>query len=307
MIKTYKNFILFFLMIIVILLFFLKKYDDITTKNQLDIVVSNNIELITSELSQQKKYALSLAILFAKNPHIVNTLKNNQPKKLKKELDILIQSISNYTKQKNIQIQVHTKDLKVFVRSWEDKDTGLNLKSFRKGLVKVQKTQQPFVSNELGKRFNIKAIAPIFEKEEYIGSIEIIIDYSSLKKRLKISGIQILPIIHEKFLNIALTYKDNKKLYNYVIIENQYNENIYNTLFKNKNILSQKKLYYEIDDTIITFVPLGNIEKETIGYLVAHFKNSNQNFSYIPSYEYKGIINDNNFNKNIKQKNIIIK
>lgn len=293
-------------MIIVILLFFLKKYDDITRKNQLDIVVSNNIELITSELSQQKKYALSLAILFAKNPHIINTLKKNQPKKLKKELDILIQSISNYTKQKNIQIQVHTKDLKVFVRSWEDKDIGLNLKSFRKGLVKVQKTQQPFVSNELGKRFNTKAIAPIFEKEEYIGSIEVIMDYSSLKKRLKISGIQILPIIHEKFLSIAHTYKNNKKLYNYVLIENQYNENIYNTLRKNKNILSQKKLYYEIDDTIITFVPLGNIKKETIGYLVARFKNSNQNFSYIPSYEYKGIIN-NNFNKNIKQKNITIK
>lgn len=309
MIKTYKNFIIFFLIIILTLLFFLQKYNDITKKNQLDIVVSNNIELINSEISQQKEYALSLAILFSQNPHIINTFKNNQPKKLKKELDILIQSISNHTKQKNIQIQVHTKDLNVFVRSWEDKDVGLNLKNFRKGLVKVQKTQQPFVSNELGKRFNIKAIAPIFEKEKYIGSLEVIIDYSSLKQRLKIAGIEILPILNNKYLATAKYHKNNKKLYNYVIIDKQYNENIYNTLLKNKDILFQKKFYYEIDDTIITFVPLGNIEKETVGYLVVSFNNSNQNFNYLPSYEYKGVINHNTSYKTttVEHKNIIIK
>jgi hypothetical protein len=309
MIKTYKNFIIFFLIIIVTLLFFLKKYNDIIEQNQVDILVSNNVELINSEISHQKKYALSLAILFSKNQHIIDALKLNQPQQLKNELDNLLTTISNYTKQQNIQIQVHTKALKVFVRSWENKDTGLNLTSFRHGLVKVKQTKQPFVSNELGKRFNIKAISPIFDEKEYIGSLEVIMDYSSLKERLAIAGIEVLPILNSKFLNIAAYHKNNKKLYDYVIIEKQYNENIYNLLVHNKDILKQKQFYYEVDDTIITLIPLGNIEGNAVGYLVASFKNTNQNFNYLPTYEYKGIINaDTSYTQEIKeQKNIIIK
>lgn len=309
MTKTYRNFVLFFLIIILVLLFFLKKYNDIIKQNKLDILVSNNVELIHNELSYQKKYALSLAILFSKNQTIMNTLKNNQPKKLKNELNNLLTSISDYTKQYNIQIQVHTKDLKVFIRSWEDKDIGLNLSSFRKGLVKVKQTKKPFVSNELGKRFNIKAISPIFDGKEYIGSLEVIMDYSSLKKRLEIAGIKILPILNSKFLNIAKNLTNNQRLYDYVIIENNYNKNLYNLLLQHKEILSKNQFYYEIDDTIITFIPLGNIKTETVGFLVASFKNSNQNFNYLPTYQYKGIINGETYYKQEIQErqNITIK
>jgi len=309
MIKTYKNFIIFFLIIIVTLLFFLKKYNDIIKQNQIDILVSNNIELISSEISQQKKYALSLAILFSKNQHIIDTLKQNQPQQLKNELANLLKTISDYTKLKNIQIQVHTKNLKVFVRSWEDKDTGLNLTSFRHGLVKVKQTQQPFVSNELGKRFNIKAISPIFDGKEYIGSLEVIMDYSSLKERLQMAAIEVLPLLKNKFLKIAKYHKNNQRLYSYVIVDKDYNKNLYNILLNNKEVLEQKQFYYEIDDTIITFIPLGSIKKETVGYLVASFKNTNQNFNYLPNYQYKGNINTTITPKqNIQdKKNIIIK
>ena len=309
MIKTYKNFIIFFLIIIVTLLFFLKKYNDIIKQNQIDILVSNNIELISSEISQQKKYALSLAILFSKNQHIIDTLKQNQPQQLKNELANLLKTISDYTKLKNIQVQVHTKNLKVFVRSWEDKDTGLNLTSFRHGLVKVKQTQQPFVSNELGKRFNIKAISPIFDGKEYIGSLEVIMDYSSLKERLQMAAIEVLPLLKNKFLKIAKYHKNNQRLYSYVIVDKDYNKNLYNILLNNKEVLEQKQFYYEIDDTIITFIPLGSIKKETVGYLVASFKNTNQNFNYLPNYQYKGNINTTITPKqNIQdKKNIIIK
>lgn len=139
-----------------------------------------------------------MAILFSKNQNIINNLEQNNPKELKKELLVLLDNIKKYTNQTNIQVQIHTKDLKVFVRSWEDKDIGLNLENFRKGLVKVKNTQEPFVSNELGKRFNIKAISPVFNKnEEYIGTIEVIMDYSDLKNRLKYLGIEIIPLLEK--------------------------------------------------------------------------------------------------------------
>lgn len=146
---------------------------------------------------------MSLAILFSKNQNIINALKQNKKSQLKIELNSLLSIISNYTQFKNLQIQVHTKDLEVFVRSWEDKDSGLDLSSFRQGIVKVKNTKHPFVSNELGKRLNIKAIAPIFDKLEYLGSLDVITDYSLLKQRLSLMSIEILPLL-DKYLNTTL-------------------------------------------------------------------------------------------------------
>ena len=83
-------------------------------------MVSNRVEIVQNELINQKNHALSLAILFSKNQNIISFLEKNKPKELKKELLSSLENIKNYTNINNIQIQVHTKDLKVFVRSWED-------------------------------------------------------------------------------------------------------------------------------------------------------------------------------------------
>jgi len=309
MIKAYKKFLIFFLLIIFTLLFFLQKYNTIIEQNKRDILVANTINHITNEISYEKKYALSLAILFSKNKQIIEALKNHQKEHLQKEIDTVLQSIFIHTQQTNIQIQVHTKDMKVFFRSWEDKDSGLSLENFRKGIVKVKKTQQPFVSNELGKRFNIKAISPIFDDEKYIGSLEVIIDYSSLKNRLKTAKIEVLPILHKSFLETAISLKDNKKLHDYIVLEKEYNKKLYTLLVKNKEFLSQKEFYYQSDDTIITMIPLGNIQGNAVGYLVVGFQNVDEPFQYLPNYRYKGSIESSTpINHEIKsQKNITIK
>ena len=242
--KTNRNFILLFIVVTITLLYFLYKYNKIIHHNQIDILVSNKIEIVQKELSNQKNQALSLAILFSKNEKIINNLEQNKPIDLKKELVKLLNNIKTYTNQNNIQIQIHTKDLNVFVRSWEDKDSGLNLESFRKGLVKVKQTKEPFVSNELGKRFNIKAIAPIFDKdEEYIGTIEVIMDYSDLKNRLKYMGIEIIPLLEKKYLQIAQSYKNNTSLHEYIVIQDEYDKKLYDFLSQNKKYISNEKYY----------------------------------------------------------------
>lgn len=309
--KTYKKFILLFIIIIVILLFFLNKYNNIIEKNQTDILVSNKIEIVQNELINQKKQALSLSILFSQNQNIVNFLEKNDSKDLKTELLNLLSNIKNYTNVNNIQVQVHTKELKVFVRSWEDEDIGLSLKNFRKGLVKVKETKEPFVSNELGKRFNIKAISPIFDKsKEYIGTIEVIMDYSDLKNRLEYMGIEIIPLLEKKYLNIAKYHKKNQLLYDYVVIQDKYDRKFYDILLENKKYLSNKKFYYENKNKIITQIPLGNIELESVGKLMIHFDKNEQSFKYLPRYEYLGEITSKSDFKNLNEKEkreIIIK
>ncbi|CAM3860174.1 cache domain-containing protein [Arcobacter cloacae] len=309
--KTYKNFILLFIIVIITLLYFLNKYNNIIHQNQIDILVSNKVEIVQNELTNQKNQALSLAILFSKNQNIINNLEQNNPKELKKELLVLLNNIKTYTNQTNIQVQIHTKDLRVFVRSWEDKDIGLNLENFRKGLVKVKNTQEPFVSNELGKRFNIKAISPIFNKNnEYIGTIEVIMDYSDLKNRLKYLGIEIIPLLEKKYLKIAQNYKDNPLLGDYIVIQEEYDKKFYDFLLENKEYLSNNKFYYENKNRIITQIPLGSLDEESIAIMMICFDKNEQNFKYLPKYEYLGEINIKSNLKNSEEKEkreIIIK
>ena len=309
--KTNRNFILLFIAVTITLLYFLYKYNKIIHHNQIDILVSNKIEIVQKELSNQKNQALSLAILFSKNEKIINNLEQNKPIDLKKELVKLLNNIKTYTNQNNIQIQIHTKDLNVFVRSWEDKDSGLNLESFRKGLVKVKQTKEPFVSNELGKRFNIKAIAPIFDKDEqYIGTIEVIMDYSDLKNRLKYMGIEIIPLLEKKYLQIAQSYKNNTSLHEYIVIQDEYDKKLYDFLSQNKKYISNKKYYHENKDRIITQIPLGNIDEQSVGLMIICFDKNEQNFNYLPRYEYMGEINSKSNLKNMQEKDkreIIIK
>jgi hypothetical protein len=308
--KTYKNFIFLFIIIISVLLYLLYKYNNKIEQNQVDILVSNRVEIVQNELTNQKNYALSLAILFSKNQNIISFLENNKPKELKKELLTSLENIKNYTNINNIQIQVHTKDLKVFVRSWEDKDEGLSLENFRKGLIKVKENQEPFVSNELGKRFNIKAISPIFnQKDEYIGTLEIILDYSDLRNRLKYMGIEIIPLLKKEYLPIAISHQEDNSLHDFVIIQNDYDKKFYDLLFQNRNYLTDEKFYYEHNNKIITQIPLGDIDLKSVGILMIYFDKNEQNFKYLPKYEYLGDINskDTSFkNKLLKEKKEII-
>lgn len=309
--KTYKNFIFLFVVVISTLLYFLNKYNNIIEQNEIDIFVSNQVELIQQELTNQKNQALSLAILFSKNQNIIDNLEQDKPKELKKEILKLLEIIKTYSNQNNLQVQIHTKDLKVFVRSWEDKDSGLSLESFRKGLVKVKETKEPYVSNELGKRFNIKAIAPIFNKSgEYIGTIEVIMDYSDLKNRLKYMGIDIIALLEKEYLQIAKSHQNSAFLYDYVVIEDEYDKSFFDFLLLNKDYLSNKKFYYENKNKIITQIPLGDVDKQSIGLLMIRFDKDKQKFSYLPRYEYKGDINIKSDIKNkeeIEKKEIIIR
>ncbi|MCT7911342.1 chemotaxis protein [Arcobacter lacus] len=309
--KTYKNFIFLFVVVISTLLYFLNKYNNIIEQNEIDIFVSNQVELVQQELTNQKNQALSLAILFSKNQNIIDNLEQDKPKELKKEILKLLEIIKTYSNQNNLQVQIHTKDLKVFVRSWEDKDSGLSLESFRKGLVKVKETKEPYVSNELGKRFNIKAIAPIFNKSgEYIGTIEVIMDYSDLKNRLKYMGIDIIALLEKEYLQIAKSHQNSAFLYDYVVIEDEYDRSFFDFLLSNKEYLSNKKFYYENKNKIITQIPLGDVDKQSIGLLMIRFDKDKQKFSYLPRYEYKGDINIKSDIKNkekIEKKEIIIR
>src|SRR5574344_1125271 len=96
---SYKKFLISCLISISILLFFLNKYNTILNQKELDIFVSNKMKIVEDELENQKKQALSLALIFSKNQDIVKNLDDNNPKELKKELLKLLETIKTYKNQ----------------------------------------------------------------------------------------------------------------------------------------------------------------------------------------------------------------
>ena len=309
-IKTYKKIATLFILLVIFFIYFLNKYNNILDKKNLDIFVSNQIQIIENELENQKNQALSLALMFSRNQEIIKSLENKNNIELKKELLKLLNIIETYTKN-NIDVQIHTKDLEVFTRSWEDKDFGLKLDSFREGLVKVKNKNEPYVSSELGKRFNIKAIAPIYNHNNlFIGSIEVIVDFNPLINRLKGLGIDSMILLEKDYLNIATYHSDNPKLGDYLILQSSFSKNLLDILIKNPNFLKNDSFYYETDEKVFTQIPLGEFENKSVGILLISFDKNFNSFQYLPKYDYFGDINIKEDKKDLKEfnkKEIIIR
>ena len=300
-IKTYKKIATLFILLVIFFIYFLNKYNNILDKKNLDIFVSNQIQIIENELENQKNQALSLALMFSRNQEIVKSLENKNNIELKKELLKLLNIIETYTKN-SIDVQIHTKDLEVFTRSWEDKDFGLKLDSFREGLVKVKNQKEPYVSSELGKRFNIKAIVPIYnDKNIFIGSLEVIVDFKSLVNRLKTLGIDSIVMLEKDYLKIATYHQNNQKFKDYAILESSFTKGLLDILEKNPQFLKKDKFYYELDSRIFTQIPLGEFENKSVGILLISFDKNFNSFQYLPKYDYFGDINIKEDKKDLSQ------
>jgi hypothetical protein len=305
--KIYLLSIIFFTTILLILFVIYNRYSTYYEDEQINSYISKNIDILNENLSFEKRYALSLSLYISKNENIKKALQtNNQPLALR-EMDNFLEEIKNSAGIDNIDIQIHTKDILAFARNW-DKSNYIGAKlDFRKGLVHVKKTKKSFVSIELGKRLNIKAISPILDKNgDFIGSVEIIMNFKNIKKRLKKFDLDMLVLLDKKFINIAVDLKNHKKIYGYYIVENSYSKKLYDKLKKHYNrIFKEKKFYHSVNGKIIVLVPMLSVGIDDIGVIALCMDSKNSGISHI-TYQNLDFKNSTyKFNKS--QREVIIK
>jgi hypothetical protein len=276
-----------------------KSYKDEKTNDY----IYKNIELFNENLEIEKKYALSLSKIISQNNILKNSLITNNQQKALVELKKITKSLEN------IDIQVHTKNLEAFARTWDKGNyKGKKLGLFRKGLVIVKKSKEPLVSIELGKRLNIKAISPMLdENNNFSGSIEVIVDFKNIKQRLKKFNISMMMLLDKEFINIAVDLKKHKIIERYYIIDDIYNQDLVNKLNKNSKILEKKELYNIVDNKILVILPMNSIGLKNIGIIILQMDGKNRQFN--SSDNLLNIYYDNDtyiFNKN-KKREVIIK
>lgn len=234
-----------------------------TLKKQIDsflLALDNKIEEI-------EKVALTSSVILAKNPLVVECLAKEDRSICVDYLLGVKNAISVANLFDNIRFHLHTKDFKSFVRLWDYQNLKNDpLDSFRHGFEKIKATKRPITGVEIGRHgMFIRAIAPVFSKDAYLGSIEAVVDFKSLNEYFKKDGIDFYVLMNNEHKNIsnAITYSPDSKLDNYTIINQETNK-----LGFVKNINFEGTGYIKKGDYYILHTPIIGINGENIGFYI---------------------------------------
>lgn len=239
-------------------------------KNSVESVLGLTQELI----SHEKQLALSIALMLSQNETLKEGYLKNDRTLLFETLKHEIPKIKQYLHIENLEVQLHTKEAKAYVRSWDFEDFGDDLSSFRKGLVLLQQTKMPLVAIELGKRLNIKALCPIFDKNEFIGSLEIIISFDEVAQKLGAKKINFVVLMDKGLLEIGEWMKELDQIDHYVIVSNGCPSGCINALNTIISTATLQKGFARENGVLFGFTPLFDLEAKQVGYIGIWFGES---------------------------------
>ncbi|WP_333803133.1 cache domain-containing protein [Sulfurospirillum sp.] len=230
---------------------------------------------LTQELiSHEKQLALSVSLILSQNEALKEGYLKNDRKLLFETLQKEIPKIKHYLQIENLEVQLHTKDAKAYVRSWDFEDYGDDLSTFRKGISLLQQIKVPLVAIELGKRLNIKALCPIFDKNEFIGSLEIIISFDEVAQNLSAKKINFVILMDKELLEIGEWMKELQQIDGYVIVSNNCSSGCINSFISNVSTPIMQQGFARSNGALFGFTPLFDIEAKQVGYIGIWFGES---------------------------------
>lgn len=285
--KTNKYLFFLILVTLVFIIFIFFILTDINKNNQLITKLENSFIFTKNNFEEQKKYALSLAILLTEDKEFMNSFEKQNKDESFQIINKKIKTLKSL-QNVNFKVQVYNKDLSTYIQSWSKEIKDSSSKSFKRGLIEVKKSKEPIVSIELGKELNIRAIYPMIRDDKYIGSMKVLIGFEQLTKELEQKGSSVFVLLNKKYLKIATEVKDNKQINGFTLV-NQYGQNINN--FKNLDFKVLKDFgYFTNKELAFSYFSFYSCKREKLGYIIVSSKN-NSNIEINKNYE-----------KSIKQK-----
>jgi methyl-accepting chemotaxis protein len=230
---------------------------------------SSSLRLVYKESIKVKEdIGITNAINISKNYGVVRSLLENDRKLAIDGLISLSAEFKNYTNYNNIKIHIHDANVHSFLRAWSPEKFGDDLSSFRKTILKVQKSKKPLVALELGRAgLVLRGLAPIIDDGKYLGSVEFIQGLNSIiLSAKKNNNYDIAIVMDNQYLNIAQSLKDAKKIgdYSLAVKENIVNANFFNDLSKIN--MSETSKYFITDKYFIVSEPIIDFSNKIVGY-----------------------------------------
>ena len=165
---------------------------------------------IKNQLDAKFDIAITNAINIASNYFVIDSLLRNDREIAIEGLSALSKVYKEKTDFKNVQIHIHTKDIKSFVRAWMPNKFGDDLSSFRHTILKVKESKEPLSAIEMGVAgMSLRGVAPVMSNNEYIGSVEFIQSFNSIVKNAKEDlHSSVIFLADQKNLNLSANAKN---------------------------------------------------------------------------------------------------
>lgn len=206
-----------FITIIIFTLYFANKVALENNRFEAHII----IEKATKITEEEKDLLRSYAIALSKDETIANALSSKDRSKAIRRVKEMQASSDNSEILKDLWFQVHTKELQVFVRSWNLLSYGMNLDGFRKGIMFARENKSATVAIEAGRKLNIKAVAPIFRNDIHIGFIEVIGEYENIKQNLAKEEIDFAVYMDKELLKNAIDMQEFPMIGDFILASNK--------------------------------------------------------------------------------------
>jgi len=177
--------------------------------------------LFIKEYMMSKDVGLTNSLSLSQNAYVRDALMSSEREKSIKGLNDLIESYKINSSLKNIKVHIHDKDVKSFLRVWKPTKFGDDLSGFRKTIVKVKETKKPLVAVELGRAgLVIRGVSPIFYMNAYIGSVEFMQSFASLRADIEKENKECAILLKNEYLKVATLLEKSKKIGNYTLATN---------------------------------------------------------------------------------------
>jgi len=239
-----------------------------TIENEKYTIVSQSLkERVKNLISDKQSSTLAIALTLSQNSNIVEAVKNETFDDL--VLKKISEDLKKLTDYKNVWIQVIDIQGNSLYRSWTDKK-GDNLYNIRADLRELIATKQLKSSISVGIfSMTFKSMVPIFDKDIFIGVIEIITHFNSISKKLELDKLDSIVLTDKKFEK-QLTHNITKQFIDGYYLANLENKQNYVTLLKRigiENLLNIND-YKIVDDVMLTYEKIKGVDGETLGYFV---------------------------------------
>jgi methyl-accepting chemotaxis protein len=226
-------------------------------------------DVYMEKIKAKNDIAITNAIMLSKNHHVLEGLLQNDKAIAYEGMKSLSQVFKDNTKFQNIKIHIHDRNIHSFLRVWNPNKNGDDLSGFRKTILEVKNRKKPFSAIELGRAgLVLRGLAPVFSKEEYIGSIEILQGLNSIVKDAKQQKIDMAIVMDNDYLSIATVLNQAPSVaqkYKLAVREDVVNANFVQSL---ATADLTKNIAQEVGAYVVVSVPIKDFSQKTVGYAV---------------------------------------
>jgi methyl-accepting chemotaxis protein len=225
---------------------------------------------VNEQVGKKKDIGLTNAIGFAANQELQQALKDRDQEKARRVITVVSDLYKQNSEFKNIQLHLHTPDMKSFLRSWTAEQSDDDLSRFRHSIRDVTEKKKGWAGFEIGTvGLAIRGVVPVTGNGEFLGTLEFIQGVSSVNKDFKKADCQYILLVNEQAAEIAPQLKENPKFGPYLVSNPKW--------FDEETLTFAKDLDYEqlhargyliAQGYLITIVPAIDFQGNEVGIQV---------------------------------------